>query len=443
MAFDWKGFLFALVPLLAGAGITKNAVETIAGTSSANGAASSWPVAAGYVSSARIEEGSTAGNRGQSHAIYTLHISYAYEVGGTRYRSDRLSFAQPHQHSTRSAAEDELLAYPVGGPVTVHYDPARPADAVLRIESIGSIIFFLLGLGLLLLLFGFWMLRNVLRPNRAAAIASDLSPMPADNTATPVIDPVPALPLSGAYVPGTNPAPVEVRTSADGTLLVETYEGVWAGEFSWLEGRRGQWFRLVDRASGAVLLDSSAIFEVRWVWPDDGNLLLRVTWELNDVHREDMYRIDPAARTYRNLSNARPDRPLTGLWAEVHAELDRARRNDIDRDGERWASGIKWISRWFSPHGSVRFDLVEWEIVHSWGFIPRVYLTEGNEKVLDLGDWGDRATFTFEGENLLRIDLRNPGNVSLIVHPRDRVGRVAGDSDFSSLSDIGRRVAQV
>lgn len=433
MAVDWKGILFALVPLLAGAGLTKNAVDAIAGTATANGAAASWPMVTGRVTTARIEEGTTAGNRGQTRALYTLRVSYAFQVAGSLYRSDRLSFAQPHQHAARSDAQDELSAYPVGGPVTVHYDPARPANAVLLIEGIGSIVYLLLGFGLLLALLGLWGLWMVLRPKRRAPAGGPHIP---DAPPVRAIEPAPPFPVADAYATPADLRPIEVRPSACGTLHVEIYEGVWKGNAARPDGQCGRWSRLIDRSSGAVLIDTSAIFDTSWSLPEDGSLLLRVTWDARDVHREDLYRIDPASRSYRELSFGGPDRALTELWAEVHVEHQHARVNDIDRPGGRLASGVNRLSRWFSPLGTVRCELVEWEIVHSWGFIPRVFLVDGNQKVLDLGDWGDPATFTIEGENLVRIALSNPGNEALIVHPHDRLGRRAEETALRPLTEI-------
>jgi hypothetical protein len=126
-------------------------------------AAAGWPSVTGHVTRTWIETGSTASNRGLNHAIYTPRVAYDYQVGGRRYDSDRLSLAQQHQEMARGDAEAALAPYPVGGAVEVRYAPADPAQATLIVEGPGTIPYFLLGIGLLLGLFGLYCLWRVLQ----------------------------------------------------------------------------------------------------------------------------------------------------------------------------------------------------------------------------------------------------------------------------------------
>jgi hypothetical protein len=69
----------------------------------------------------------------------------------------------------RGDAEAALAPYPVGGTVEVRYEPADPAHATLIVEGPGSILYFLLGLGLLLGLFGLYCLWRVFQRRLVSA----------------------------------------------------------------------------------------------------------------------------------------------------------------------------------------------------------------------------------------------------------------------------------
>jgi hypothetical protein len=160
---DWVVLLVGLVPLLAGIGMVYSAAGSLTRASTGAGAAASWPAVTGHITRTWLETGSTAGNRGLSHAIYTPRVAYDYQVGGKRYQSERLSLAQQHQEMARGAAEAALARYPVGGAVEVRYEPTNPAQATLVVEGPGSILYLMLGLGLLLGLFGIYCLWRVLQ----------------------------------------------------------------------------------------------------------------------------------------------------------------------------------------------------------------------------------------------------------------------------------------
>lgn len=59
-------------------------------------------------------------------------IAYEYRVGGRSYRGTRVSIGEDlGDHDV----EGRLARYPVGREVTVHYDPARPQDALLENDA--------------------------------------------------------------------------------------------------------------------------------------------------------------------------------------------------------------------------------------------------------------------------------------------------------------------
>jgi len=148
---------------IAGLGVVYSAAGSLTRVSTDAAAAAGWPSVTGYVTRTWIETGSTAGNRGLSHPIYTPRVAYDYQVGSKRYASDRLSLAEQHQEMARVDAEAALAAYPVGGAVQVRYEPANPEHATLVVEGPGSILYLMLGFGLLLGLFGLYCLWRVLQ----------------------------------------------------------------------------------------------------------------------------------------------------------------------------------------------------------------------------------------------------------------------------------------
>lgn len=56
-------------------------------------------------------------------------IAYEYNVGGKRYKGERISLAE---NLPESEIEATLARYPLGAQVTVYYDPANPQQAVLE-----------------------------------------------------------------------------------------------------------------------------------------------------------------------------------------------------------------------------------------------------------------------------------------------------------------------
>ena len=79
-----------------------------------------WPSTTGTVTA-----------RGTKKAMFRSQprIVYAYEVNGTAYSSERISFAP----GVPPKETDEIVArYPVGKPVTVQYSPEKPSEAVLE-----------------------------------------------------------------------------------------------------------------------------------------------------------------------------------------------------------------------------------------------------------------------------------------------------------------------
>lgn len=68
---------------------------------------------------------------------YYPYVAYSYTVAGTRYEADRLALGVTMTKGNRDNPEiqQRLAAYPVGGQVTVHYNPRNPAKAVLEMQA--------------------------------------------------------------------------------------------------------------------------------------------------------------------------------------------------------------------------------------------------------------------------------------------------------------------
>jgi hypothetical protein len=88
--------------------------------------AQSYPTAAGVILSSRVHESSDS----EGGSSYSAKIRYAYDVGGRRYECDRYRYGM--MGSGRRGAQAVAASYPAGRGIVVHYNPANPADAVLR-----------------------------------------------------------------------------------------------------------------------------------------------------------------------------------------------------------------------------------------------------------------------------------------------------------------------
>jgi hypothetical protein len=107
-------------------------------------ASRTWPTVAGVVTSAEVEE-SVSSDEDSPTSSFNPKISYSYQVGGVAFQGKKISFGAVNTGSRR-AAEQALEPYPVGQPVNVHYNPEKPAEAVLNVEAGGTRLFLILGI---------------------------------------------------------------------------------------------------------------------------------------------------------------------------------------------------------------------------------------------------------------------------------------------------------
>jgi len=101
-----------------------------------------WPTAVGHVrdASAKPIADHELIPEHKSHDNLVPQIVYEYQVDGKNYWSDAISNLRHHRifgiaDAYYAGNEDEILAllarYPLNQDVTVHYNPLRPAEAVL------------------------------------------------------------------------------------------------------------------------------------------------------------------------------------------------------------------------------------------------------------------------------------------------------------------------
>lgn len=93
-------------------------------------AAAGWPATGGHVIAseiARVEQ------RGRSVTIIeAARIVYRYDVAGQVYESESVTLDPLPARADSAEGRRRLAAYPLGAAVTVYYDPAAPAHAVLE-----------------------------------------------------------------------------------------------------------------------------------------------------------------------------------------------------------------------------------------------------------------------------------------------------------------------
>jgi hypothetical protein len=90
-----------------------------------------WPTAEGVVTASSVVKSRSQGARGSGHDIFTADVAYSYPVSGRALVGHRVHFEGVR--ATHEADAAAIVArYPVGAPVTVHYDPADPEHATLE-----------------------------------------------------------------------------------------------------------------------------------------------------------------------------------------------------------------------------------------------------------------------------------------------------------------------
>ena len=110
-------------------------------------AAQTWPTIPGVVLSSHVEVNSSTDSDGSSSTTYKPVVAYRYEIMGLEYTGDRIAFGSNTFSHKKSY---EIIGhYPVGQPVTVHYNPDKPQDAVIEAEAKGGVASLIIGIVLM------------------------------------------------------------------------------------------------------------------------------------------------------------------------------------------------------------------------------------------------------------------------------------------------------
>jgi hypothetical protein len=105
-----------------------------------------WPSTTGTISYARAES-----HKADKGYQYMPSVRYAYVVNQKSYTGNRITASDTYE-KTKSRADVILRDYPVGGAVTVYYDPAKPGDSVL-VTGMKANVYLLMAAGIFCLFF--------------------------------------------------------------------------------------------------------------------------------------------------------------------------------------------------------------------------------------------------------------------------------------------------
>lgn len=107
-------------------------------------AAEAWPTIPGVVLSSGLQEHRHYDSEDQSTSInYEPQVIYQYSIMGQNYQSNHIAFgSMQYDYNT---AFKKIQPYPQGAPVTVHYNPTDPSNAVLETKSAGGVLLYILG----------------------------------------------------------------------------------------------------------------------------------------------------------------------------------------------------------------------------------------------------------------------------------------------------------
>lgn len=119
-------------------------------------ASTQWPAAQGQIESSTVdvERERDRDSDGDVHykTKYIPRTVYSYQVGGTDYIGEQVSFGRTSSSSPNWAYRLRDL-YPAGTEVSVYYDPADPQEAVLQ-PGVKWTTYLVLGIGAVFALTG-------------------------------------------------------------------------------------------------------------------------------------------------------------------------------------------------------------------------------------------------------------------------------------------------
>jgi hypothetical protein len=99
-----------------------------------------WPSTPGRVLESRVVESLSTDSDGDTSTTYKPYVKYEYSVIGATYTSDHIGIGPAVSSSNLRKAQDAVNRMPVGGTVTVFYNPDDPSDAVLEQRSNATVM---------------------------------------------------------------------------------------------------------------------------------------------------------------------------------------------------------------------------------------------------------------------------------------------------------------
>jgi len=105
-----------------------------------------WPATQGQIIASRISESTSTDSDSDRSTSYSPAVEYTYNVAGQEYKGNKITFGFTQGYGRYAKAQAALARYPLGAQVTVYYDPANPADAVLERKAGGSTVSLVLGI---------------------------------------------------------------------------------------------------------------------------------------------------------------------------------------------------------------------------------------------------------------------------------------------------------
>jgi hypothetical protein len=131
--------LFSLVFVAVGAGILYYA----RGVARKMQQSLSWPSARGEIAHSAVFR-EMQDSSSSSGPTYKADVAYRYQVKGRDFSSEQITLAD--YSSTTGRAQAIVNRYPHGAAVTVYYNPANPAEAVLERGASGGLnLLYLIG----------------------------------------------------------------------------------------------------------------------------------------------------------------------------------------------------------------------------------------------------------------------------------------------------------
>jgi hypothetical protein len=114
----------------------------------------SWPSTMGYVVESKIVTEDY--RRGGNYKLKPM-VRYKYTVQGQNYISNRISI-NDISYDDPTVPQQIIDKYPFNKQIKIYYNPSDPQDAVLEFDMNG--IYYEFGLGLMLIVLGFFLNRN-------------------------------------------------------------------------------------------------------------------------------------------------------------------------------------------------------------------------------------------------------------------------------------------